>query len=154
MNQFFWHSMGVDAVLKELDTDPHKGLADEEIKRRITEYGYNELKQQGRISPYQIFFNQFKNILIIILILAILLSAMVGEIVDAALITVIVIFCAVLGFTQEYRAERAMEALKKMLSPTITAIRGGRQEEVPSKDLVPGDILLLEAGDKFQPMSD
>lgn len=149
MNQFFWHSMGVDAVLKELDTDPHKGLADEEIKRRITEYGYNELKQQGRISPYQIFFNQFKNILIIILILAILLSAMVGEIVDAALITVIVIFCAVLGFTQEYRAERAMEALKKMLSPTITAIRGGRQEEVPSKDLVPGDILLLEAGDKI-----
>ena len=149
MKEFFWHSMGVDAVLKELDTDPHKGLADEEIERRIGEYGYNELKQQGRISPYQIFFNQFKNILIIILILAILLSALVGEIIDAALITVIVIFCAVLGFTQEYRAERAMEALKKMLSPTITVIRGGRQEEIPSKDLVPGDILLLEAGDKI-----
>jgi len=149
MKEFFWHSMGVDAVLEELDTDPHKGLADEEIERRIGEYGYNELKQQGRISPYQIFFNQFKNILIIILILAILLSALVGEIIDAALITVIVIFCAVLGFTQEYRAERAMEALKKMLSPTITVIRGGRQEEIPSKDLVPGDILLLEAGDKI-----
>jgi len=149
MKGFLWHSMGVDAVLKELDTDPHKGLADEEIKRRISEYGYNELKQQERISPYQILFNQFKNILIIILILAILLSALVGEILDAALITVIVIFCAVLGFIQEYRAERAMEALKKMLSPTITAIRGEKEEEVPSKELVPGDIVLLEAGDRI-----
>ena len=71
-----------------------------------------------------------------------------GEVADAAIIGVIVVFCAVLGFVQEFRAERALEALKKMLSPAITVLRGGKEEEVPSKELVPGDILLLEAGDK------
>ncbi|MCJ7749401.1 MAG: HAD-IC family P-type ATPase, partial [Desulfobacterales bacterium] len=85
----------------------------------------------------------------IILLIAIVLSWIVGEKVDAAIIAVIVVFCAVLGFIQEYRAERALEALKKMLSPTITVLRGGKEEEIPSKELVPGDILLLEAGDKI-----
>ena len=77
------------------------------------------------------------------------LSAVVGEVVDAAIIVVIVVFCAVLGLVQEYRAERALEALKKMLSPAITVLRGGKEEEVATKELVPGDILLLEAGDKI-----
>jgi Ca2+-transporting ATPase len=149
MNEMPWHTMAPDAASKALETDPQKGLDNDEAKRRIEKYGYNELKQEERISPFTILINQFKNILIIILILAIALSALVGELVDAAIILVIVIFCAVLGFIQEYRAERAMEALKKMLSPTITALRGGNEEEIPSRELVPGDILLLEAGDKI-----
>jgi Ca2+-transporting ATPase len=136
-------------VLKDLNTDLHTGLSEEEVKSRLEKYGYNELKKEEKISPLILFFNQFKNILIIILLIAIILSALVGEVVDAAIIGVIVVFCAVLGFVQEYRAERALEALKKMLSPTITALRGGKEEEVPSKELVPGDILLLEAGDKI-----
>ena len=136
-------------VLKDLNTDLHTGLSEDEVKSRLEKYGYNELKKEEKISPLILFFNQFKNILIIILLIAIMLSWIVGEKVDAAIIAVIVVFCAVLGFIQEYRAERALEALKKMLSPTITALRGGREEEVPSKDLVPGDILLLEAGDKI-----
>ena len=144
-----WHSIEAPQVLKELDTDLHKGLTEEEVKRRLEKYGYNELKKEEKISPFTLFVNQFKNILIIILIVAIVLSALVGEVVDAAIIAVIVVFCAVLGFIQEYRAERALEALKKMLSPTITALRGGKEEEVPSKELVPGDLLLLEAGDKI-----
>jgi len=144
-----WHSMEVKQVLKELDSDLNKGLTGEEIKNRLEKYGYNELKKEEKISPITLFFNQFKNILIIILLVAIVLSALVGETVDAVIIAVIVVFCAVLGFIQEYRAERALEALKKMLSPTITALRGGREEEIPSKELVPGDILLLEAGDKI-----
>lgn len=144
-----WHSIEAPQVLKELDTDLHKGLTEEEVKRRLEKYGYNELKKEEKISPFTLFINQFKNILIIILIVAIVLSALVGEVVDAAIIAVIVVFCAVLGFIQEYRAERALEALKKMLSPTITALRGGKEEEVPSKELVPGDLLLLEAGDKI-----
>jgi len=144
-----WHSIEAAQVLKELDTDIHRGLAEDEVKRRLEKYGYNELKKEEKISPFTLFVNQFKNILIIILIIAIVLSALVGEVVDAAIIAVIVVFCAVLGFIQEYRAERALEALKKMLSPTITALRGGKEEEVPSKELVPGDILLLEAGDKI-----
>ena len=144
-----WHSLDAEQVLKELNTDPHKGLTEDEVKRRLEQYGYNELKKEEGISPLTLFFNQFKNILIIILLIATVLSALVGEIFDAGLILVIVAFCAVLGFVQEYRAERALEALKKMLSPTITALRGGKEEEVPSKELVPGDILLLEAGDKI-----
>jgi len=144
-----WHSIEALQVLRELNTDPHKGLTEGEVKSRLEKYGYNELKKEEKISPLVLFFNQFKNILIIILLIAIVLSWIVGEKVDAAIIAVIVVFCAVLGFIQEYRAERALEALKKMLSPTITALRGGREEEVPSKDLVPGDILLLEAGDKI-----
>ena len=144
-----WHSIEAAQVLKELDTDIHRGLAEDEVKRRLEKYGYNELKKEEGISPFTLFINQFKNILIIILLIATVLSALVGETFDAALILVIVVFCAVLGFIQEYRAERALEALKKMLSPTITVLRGGREEEIPSKELVPGDILLLEAGDKI-----
>ncbi len=144
-----WHTMEPLQVIKELNTDPHQGLSEEEIKRRIERYGYNELKKEERVSPFTLFINQFKNILIIILLVATVLSALVGEIFDAGLILLIVVFCAVLGFIQEYRAERALEALKKMLSPTITVLRGGKEEEIPSKELVPGDILLLEAGDKI-----
>jgi len=144
-----WHSIEALQVLRELNTDLHKGLTEGEVKSRLEKYGYNELKKEEKISPITLFFNQFKNILIIILLIAIVLSALVGETVDAVIIAVIVVFCAVLGFIQEYRAERALEALKKMLSPTITALRGGREEEIPSKELVPGDILLLEAGDKI-----
>jgi Ca2+-transporting ATPase len=141
--------MEVPQVLKELDTDPHHGLTGDEVQNRLDQYGYNELKKEEGVSPFTIFFNQFKNILVIILIIAIILSALVGEVIDAAIIAVIVVFCAALGFVQEYRAERALEALKKMLTPMITVIRGGKEEEVPSKELVPGDLLLLEAGDRI-----
>ncbi len=144
-----WHSMEVDQVLKGLETDFHRGLKVEEVRSRLEKYGYNELKREEQVSPFTLFINQFKNILIIILLIATVLSGLVGEMLDAALILVIVLFCAVLGFIQEYRAERALEALKKMLSPAITVLRGGKEEEVPTKELVPGDILLLEAGDKI-----
>jgi len=138
-----WHAQNVQQILKGLDTDIHRGLTDEEVKRRIETYGYNELKKEEGISPFTLFVNQFKNILIIILIVAIVLSFLVGETLDAAIIGVIVLFCAVLGFIQEYRAERALEALKKMLSPTITVLRGNKEEEVDTKGLVPGDLLIV-----------
>jgi P-type Ca2+ transporter type 2C len=144
-----WHSMEAAHVLKELGTDLHQGLSGEEVKSRIEKYGLNELKKEDRVSPFTLFVNQFKNILIIILLVATVLSGLAGETLDAFLILVIVLFCAILGFIQEYRAERALDALKKMLSPTITVLRGGKEEEVATKELVPGDILLLEAGDKI-----
>ncbi len=144
-----WHSMEAAHVLKELGTDLHQGLSGEEVKSRIERYGLNELKKEDRVSPFTLFVNQFKNILIIILLVATVLSGLAGETLDAFLILVIVLFCAILGFIQEYRAERALDALKKMLSPTITVLRGGKEEEVATKELVPGDILLLEAGDKI-----
>lgn len=144
-----WHSMEIDQVIKELNTDPYNGLTQHEVIRKLEEYGYNELKKEEKVSPLRLFFNQFKNILIIILIIAIALSAFIGEVRDALIIAIIVFFCTILGFVQEYRAERALESLKKMLAPMITVLREGQEKEVPSKELVPGDILLLEAGDKI-----
>jgi Ca2+-transporting ATPase len=138
----------VAKTIKELRTDIHQGLTDKEVAARLAQHGPNELRKEKGVSPLGLFLNQFKNTLIVILLVAIVLSALVGEIVDAGIIGVIVVLVAALGFIQEYRAERAIEALKKMLSPTITVLRGGREEEVPSKDLVPGDVMLLEAGDK------
>jgi Ca2+-transporting ATPase len=149
MESHAWHSMDVDAVLQALDSEPQHGLAPEEVENRLRRYGPNELTQEEKASAWDIFFAQFKNILIIILIVATILSALVGEYVDAGIIFVIIVFCAVLGFVQEYRAERALEALKGMLAPTITVLRGGQEQEVPSRELVPGDVLVLEAGDKI-----
>ena len=144
-----WHAMEAQEVLNKLGTDSHQGLTEGEVKGRLEKYGYNELKKEEKVSPIRLFINQFKNVLIIILLIATLLSALVGETFDALLILVIVAFCAILGFIQEYRAERALEALKKMLSPTVTVLRGGKEEEVDTKELVPGDLLILEAGDKM-----
>ena len=149
MNETKWHSLDVADALKTLASDPHKGLDDDEAARRLAANGPNELKKEDRVSPWTIFLGQFKNILIIILLIATALSAAVGELFDAGLIFVIVVFCALLGFFQEYRAEKALEALKKMLSPTVRLIRNGKEQDLPSKDLVPGDILLLEAGFKI-----
>ncbi len=149
MTKTSWHSLEVSQVLKELDTDFENGLTENEIKSRTEKYGYNELIREERGSPFAIFIRQFKNILIIILLIAIILSVVIGEVLDAAIIGVIVLFSALLGFIQEYRAERAIEALKRMLSPTITVLREGKEAEVPSRELVPGDILLLEAGDRI-----
>ncbi len=149
MTRHMWHALNSDRVLELLETDVDHGLAEDIVAERLKICGFNELRKEERVSPYALFLNQFRNILIIILLIATVLSALVGEHLDAALIFVIVIFCAVLGFIQEYRAERALEALKNMLSPAITVLRDGNETEVPSKDLVPGDILLLEAGDRI-----
>jgi P-type Ca2+ transporter type 2C len=144
-----WHSIETESVLRKLQTDPQQGLTPEEARKRLQEYGYNELKEEAKTSPFILFINQFKNTLIIILIVATVLSALIGDLLDAGIILAIVVFCALLGFLQEYRAERALDALKKMLTPTITALRGGKDLEIPSKELVPGDLILLEAGDKI-----
>ncbi|HXV78571.1 MAG TPA: HAD-IC family P-type ATPase, partial [Candidatus Binatia bacterium] len=149
MTKQIWHAMESEAALRELGTDPQQGLTLEEAQSRLQAYGYNELKEEAKTSPFILFINQFKNTLIIILIVATVLSALIGDLLDAGIILAIVVFCALLGFFQEYRAERALEALKNMLTPTITAFRAGRDVKIPSKELVPGDIILLEAGDKI-----
>jgi len=143
-----WHSKDSEEVAKILNTSP-EGLDEEEVRRRLERYGPNELVAEKRISPIKILLRQFRSILIVILIAAIFFSALIGEVVDALVILAIVLAATILGFFQEYRAERALEALKEMLAPTITALRGGVEKEVPSKDLVPGDVILVEAGDKI-----
>jgi len=144
-----WHALDPEKVLHRLGSDLHRGLTSPEVGKRLAEYGPNELRKEEKASPFSLFVSQFKNLLILILLAATALSLLVGEWVDALMIAAIVLLSAVLGFVQEYKAEQALEALKKMLSPTITALRDGKEEEIPSRDLVPGDIILLEAGDKI-----
>jgi Ca2+-transporting ATPase len=149
MADTLWHLTEAAQALKELGTDSSRGLTKNQVQERLERYGYNELRKEKKISPLLIFINQFKNTLIIILLIATGLSFLIGEVLDALIIAAIVILSTLLGFIQEYRAERALEDLKKMLSHTITVLREGKEEDVLSKELVPGDILLLEAGDKI-----
>ncbi len=142
-----WHTMPVEMVLGHLGASV-QGLSDEEGARRLAEYGSNELQKTVRISPWSILLQQFKNILIIILLIATALSAFLGHGLEAIVITIIVLFAVLLGFFQEYRAERAIEALRQLAAPTATVLRGGEERKIPARELVPGDIVLLHVGDR------
>ena len=144
------HARSIEEARHPLsDIDLDRGLTTDEAQERLREQGANELAAEERASPIALFVAQFKNTLIVILLVATVLSALLGEIVDAAIIAVIVLFCAVLSFVQEYRADNALKALKKMLAPTIRVLRDGAETRIPSRELVPGDIMLLEAGDRI-----
>lgn len=143
-----WHTLTVEETLARLETQA-SGLTPTETARRQAEYGPNELQAAHRISPWTILFEQFKNVLIVILLVATVLSTFLGHGVEAIAIAVIVLFAVLLGFVQEYRAERAIEALRQMAAPTATALRDGEEVEIPARDLVPGDVILLRAGDKI-----
>ena len=142
-----WHALTVEESVARLKSAP-RGLSSEEAARRLEEFGPNELQVAGRISAWDILLEQFKNVLIVILLLATALSAFLGHGVEAVAITVIVLFAVVLGFVQEYRAERAIEALREMAAPAATVLRDGRERRVPARELVPGDLILLATGDK------
>ena len=143
-----WHALEISEALERLKTST-QGLTQKEVASRIKQYGFNELATVEKISPLTIFFRQFKSILILILVGATIVSLVTGHTVDAAVVFAIVLVSAVLGFTQEYRAERALEALKKMLSPTAVVIRDRKEVLISTKEIVPGDILVLREGDRI-----
>ncbi|GIK37263.1 MAG: ATPase [Chloroflexota bacterium] len=142
-----WHTLSTSEVLAHLQATP-TGLTSTEAARRLLEHGPNELRAAHRVSPWALLLEQFKNILILILLVAAGLSAFLGHGVEAIAIAIIVLFAVGLGFVQEYRAERAIEALRQMAAPTAAVLRDGEEVELPARDLVPGDITLLRAGDK------
>ena len=142
-----WHVMGAQEVLASLGS-VLDGLNDKEAQSRLEKYGPNELTEKHEISTLKIFIDQFKNFLIIILLAATIVSAFIGEWLDAIVIFMIVIACALLGLYQEYKAEKAVEALKKIAALTARIIRGGKEVEVPAREIVPGDIVVLRTGDK------
>src|SRR5262245_21060974 len=142
-----WHRLTVEQSFERLHSNPG-GLSSNEAAKRLQQFGPNELQAQQRVSAWAILLEQFKNVLIIILLLATTLSAFLGHGVEAIAITVIVLFAVVLGFIQEFRAERAIEALREMAAPAATVIRDGREERVPARDLVPGDVIMLSTGDR------
>ena len=142
-----WHTLTVEESLERLSST-RTGLTSSEAAQRLEQFGPNELQTQGRVSPWSILLEQFQNVLIIILLLATALSAFLGHGVEAIAITVIVLFAVILGFIQEFRAERAIEALREMAAPNATVIRDGREQRIPARELVPGDLVVLATGDK------
>ncbi len=149
-----WHSLSVPEALDRLEASP-LGLDPEGAARRLAQYGPNELQQLARISPLKIFLAQFLNVLVLVLIAAAVVSAALGlasgessDLYDALLIAVIVVLNAVLGFIQEYRAERSLEALRSLAAPRARVVRGGAPATVPAREIVPGDLTVLAAGDR------
>lgn len=141
------HNKKIAQVLKGLGTT-EKGLSQSEADERLGRYGLNEIKEGKKISPFEIFTRQFRSIVIWILIGATIISIFLREYIDALVILVILLLIAVLGFIQEYRAERSIEALKKLTSLKATVIRDGHKRDIDAAHVVPGDIIALETGDK------
>ncbi|MDM8000160.1 MAG: cation-translocating P-type ATPase [Dehalococcoidia bacterium] len=148
-----WHSLSVDEALRALASG-RDGLSVEEARKRLTQFGPNELRKEKAVSWWLMLLGQFKNVLIIILLAAAAISLTInlveedGNIWDPIIIVVVVMISVVLGFVQQYRAERAMQALKQMIAPTSAVIRAGEESLQPSRELVPGDVIVLRTGDR------
>ncbi|MGE5507434.1 MAG: cation-translocating P-type ATPase [Chitinophagales bacterium] len=142
-----WYALSREETLQELSTDLHHGLSPAEVERRRKQYGLNELKGKEPPTLIQRFIDQFKDFLVLILLGSAVIAGVLGEAVDAIAILAIVILNAVMGLIQEGRAEKALAALKKLSVPVCTVVRGGETIRVPSPELVPGDIVVLNAGD-------
>ena len=155
-----WHSADKDTVLQDLKTS-QTGLSNDEAKKRLAEYGYNELQEKKKKTALQMFLGEFKDIFIMLLIFATIFSIGIGyyeltlhpelgfleTFSDSITIGIIVILVAVAGFVQEYRAEKAIEALKRLAAPKARVLRDGKEALIPAREVVPGDVLVLEAGD-------
>jgi P-type Ca2+ transporter type 2C len=140
-----WYGLDSKEVLEKLRSSD-KGLASKEARNRLERYGPNALIEKKRKSVWMMFLDQFKDFMIMVLIAAAVVAGIIGEPADTIAIAVIVLLNAVLGFVQEYRAEKAMAALKMMAAPSATVIRDGQAETIPAQRLVPGDLVILEAG--------
>jgi Ca2+-transporting ATPase len=138
--------MRTDEAFLKLESSP-RGLANEEAKKRIEMYGLNQLEEKNRVTPFKVFIRQLANVIVWVLAAAAIIALVADEVINFWAIIGIILFVILMGFLQEYRAEKAMEALKKFVQPIIRVRREGTLKEIPSKDVVPGDILVLESGD-------
>ena len=148
MNNNRWYARTIEETLSSLCTDAESGLTNSEAKSRLNTYGYNELIEKEKRNWWKQLVAQFQDFMVLILLVATLISALLGEYIDAGTILAIVIMNALLGFIQEYRAEKSIQALKKLASPTARVIRNQLVQRIPARELVPGDIMVFEAGDK------
>ncbi len=140
-----WHNTEAYKVLEQTGSS-EKGLTYSIAEERLRQYGLNVLEESEKRSAWDIFFNQFKDLMILILIMAAIISGIIGDTADTIIILIIVILNAIVGFLQEYKAEKAMDALKKMVTAQATILRDGEAYIIPAENLVSGDIVLLEAG--------
>ena len=141
-----WYKLQPKEVVEAFDTNATQGLSSAEVAQRLQRYGANELVERGAKSRLAILWEQLTGLMVVILIISGLISAFLGEIEDAVVILAIVIMNALLGYSQEFRAEQAIAALKKLAVPTVRVRREGQIMEISARDLVPGDMVFLEAG--------
>ena len=141
-----WHTSSIKDIMGELHTSP-KGLSQQDVEERIKAHGYNVLKKKKGRGVVSIFLDQFKDLFIGVLLVATIISFLLGETMDAYIICIIVIINALMGLAQEYKAEKAIERLQELASPSATVIRDGQITEIPADHVVPGDVMILEAGD-------
>ena len=141
-----WHAQTSAQVLESFQTTSARGLTAETASQRLEQYGLNELVEAKRTTIWQMLWQQFNNFVVILLIVAAIVSAILGDYPEAAAIMAIVVLNAIMGVIQEYNAERSLAALKKLAAPEAHVVRDGRRESLPARFLVPGDIILLEAG--------
>ncbi|WP_407307531.1 calcium-transporting P-type ATPase, PMR1-type [Desulfosporosinus sp. SB140] len=149
MRQQAWHVLPWLDVAKVLDVHPGKGLGVKEVHRRLQEVGRNVLAAKKGVHPVFLFLGQFKDFMVLVLLAATVVSGLLGEIADAITILTILIVNAILGFVQEFRAERSMESLRSLTAPEARVLREGLEQRIPAAEVVPGDIVLLEAGDRI-----
>lgn len=142
-----WYQVDVEQAIKTLESDLHHGLNDEQVKEKRSKFGLNELEEEAGKSIWAMFFDQFKEYLVILLFIAAVVSGILGEWVDSIVIMAIVILNAFIGVFQEYKAEKSLAALKRLSAPLAKVIRNGHVKSIPAQELVPGDVIILEAGD-------
>ena len=140
-----WYQLEADTALDQLDSS-RAGLSEAEVAERLATYGPNELEDRGGRSGLQIFLGQFRDLFTVILVVAAVISAFLEDWIEAIAILAIIILNAVMGYVQEKKAEEAMAALKRMSVPEVTVIRSGVTVVTTSRNLVPGDIVVLETG--------
>jgi magnesium-transporting ATPase (P-type) len=143
-----WHSESAAEVARKLEVDPETGLSAAEARQRLERYGPNRLPEEERESAFVRFLKQFHNVLIYILLIAAVFTAFLGEWIDTGVILAVVVVNAIIGFVQEGKAEHALESIRKMLSLEATVLRDGRRRRISAEELVPGDLVLLEGGDR------
>ncbi len=143
-----FHEMNETEVEQALNTDVSTGLTDDDVKKRRSQYGKNELEEGEKQSALLLFFSQFKDFMVLVLLAATLISGLLGEYIDAIAIIAIVIINGLLGFFQERKAERSLQALKELSAPQVSVLRDGEWIKIPSKDVVVGDLLKFSSGDR------
>ena len=141
-----WHVLEATEIVHALQTSPKQGLSEEEARRRLEQFGPNELEEAVKPSLFSLIFEQFKNFIVIVLIVAALAAALLGDYIGAAAILAIVMLNAILGVVQESKAEEALAALRRLAAPDALVLREGRRQTCSARELVPGDVVFLEAG--------
>ncbi len=145
MARQYWHTLSINAIFESLRTRA-EGLNSEEVRQRLEEFGHNEIKETKKKTTFEMFLDQFKDFMILVLIGAAIISGIIGEPVDTIAIIIIVLLNGIIGFIQEYRAEKAVQALKKMAESNINVRRNNAIHSVPVSEIVPGDVVMLETG--------